>query len=88
MGCFFTGTFSIIFTILGIYYDGWAGAFFGFLLGSFIDTAINRIRAKRQQQYFKSKDFTDLSTIWFNSLISGACSNKCRRRSFFSSSSS
>lgn len=63
MGCFFTGTFSIIFTILGIYYDGWAGAFFGFLLGSFIDTAINRIRAKRQQQYFKSKDFTDYKLI-------------------------
>ncbi len=59
MGCLFTGTFSIILSIVGFLYDGWEGALVGFLIGTAIDTFTNRIGAKRQRQRIKSVDFTD-----------------------------
>lgn len=59
MGCIFTGTFSIIFTIVGMIYNGLSGAFYGFLIGAIIDTIISRISARKQTHYFQSQDFTD-----------------------------
>lgn len=59
MGCFFTGTFSIILSIAGLIYGGLPGAIGGFLIGAVIDSLGNVFSAKKRQQRFKAEDFTD-----------------------------
>ena len=59
MGCFFTGTFSIILSIAGLIYGGLPGAVGGFVIGALIDSLGNVFSAKKRQQYFKAEDFTD-----------------------------
>jgi len=59
MGCFFTGTFSIILSIAGLIYAGLPGAFGGFMLGALIDSVVNLANVRKNRQYFKSEDFTD-----------------------------
>lgn len=60
MGCLFTGTFSLLGAIFGlIYFGGLGGAFTGFLIGSFIDAIVSRIRAQKATHYYQSHDFTE-----------------------------
>ncbi|MCR4681314.1 MAG: DnaJ domain-containing protein [Bacteroidales bacterium] len=60
MGCLFTGSFSLIFSIIGLIFGGFPGALLGFGLGVIIDL-ISGSRAQRRVSghYYQAQDFTE-----------------------------
>ena len=63
MGCLFTGTFSFVFSIIGLIVYGWPGAGIGFLLGALLDGIVGTKRIQAQRHYYKSQDFTEHELI-------------------------
>lgn len=59
MGCFFSGTCSLLGAIFGFGFGGFPGALMGFFIGTIIDFIIGRRSRKQAQHYYQSQDFTE-----------------------------
>ena len=59
MGCLFTGFFSLFGFVIGLFSNGWNGAFGGLMIGTLIDVLINSFKRRKTHYHYKSSDFTE-----------------------------
>lgn len=63
MGCFFTGTFSLVFSLIGLVVGGLHGALIGFCVGALFDLLIGKRSVNTSKHFYASQDFTEHELI-------------------------
>lgn len=63
MGCFFTGTFSLVFSLIGLVIGGLHGALIGFCVGALFDLLIGKRSVNTSKHFYASQDFTEHELI-------------------------
>ncbi len=59
MGCLFTGTFSLVFSLIGLVAGGLHGALIGFCVGALFDLLFGKRTVKTSRHFYASQDFTE-----------------------------